>query len=170
MEKLKRLWRHFVMTRWALHRHFPPATLDAVERAVHEGEDRHSGEVRFIVETDLDVWSLLDGKTARQRAIEMFSLFQVWDTELNNGVLVYVLFADHRVEILADRGLAARAPQAEWDAVCRLVEGHYRAGRWEQGSVEGVRAASAILERHFPLTEAGRARDRNELPDRPTLL
>jgi uncharacterized membrane protein len=170
MGMLGRLWRHLLITRWRLHREFTPPVLDRIEQAVHAGEAAHSGEIRFVVETDLDVWSIIDGKTPRQRAIEIFSLFHVWDTEKNNGILIYLLLADRDVEIVADRGYQGRVEQAEWDAVCRAMEEHYRASRWEQGSLAGVDGVTQLLVRHFPFGPGDRARDRNELPDRPTLL
>ena len=90
----------------------------------------------------------------------------VWDTEGNNGVLIYVLLAEQRVEIIADRGIAARVEQSEWDAVCRRVESEYRAGRFREGSIAAVTGVGELLARHFPAA----AGDRNEQPDRPILL
>ncbi len=96
----------------------------------------------------------------------MFSHLGVWDTEANNGVLIYVLLADHDVEILADRGISKRVPQSEWEAICREIEAHFREGRFAQGSVAGVRSVGRLLEKHFP----GRGADANELPNQPVLL
>jgi uncharacterized membrane protein len=97
--------------------------------------------------------------------MQVFTQLQVWNTELRNGVLIHVLLADRDVEILADRGAAERIAQAEWEGVCRVMENHYRAGRFAEGSTAGVQAVGALLERHFP---AGTVRD--ELPNQPTLL
>jgi uncharacterized membrane protein len=74
--------------------------------------------------------------------------------------------ADHGVEIVADRGIASRVPQAEWDAVCRQMEQHYREGRFREGSVAGVLGVGALLGRHFP----GKRPSDNELPNQPVLL
>jgi uncharacterized membrane protein len=93
---------------------------------------------------------------------------RVWDTEANNGVLIYVQHADHSVEIVADRGVAGRVAQPEWDAVCRMMEDHFRAGRFKAGSIAGVGAVGALLSRHFPASASRPAG--NQLPDRPTLL
>jgi len=102
----------------------------------------------------------------RTRALQVFGQFGVWNTEHNNGVLIYVLMADHDVEIVADRGIASRVPQAEWDAVCRQMEHHYREGRFRDGSVVGILGVGALLGRHFP----GRRPSDNELPNQPVLL
>ena len=93
---------------------------------------------------------ILDEQTPRARALEVFAHLKVWDTERNNGVLIYVQTADRAVEIVADRGLADRVRQAEWEAVCRMMEEHFRAGRFKAGSIAGVDAIGTLLARHFP--------------------
>jgi uncharacterized membrane protein len=102
----------------------------------------------------------------RERAIEVFSELRVWDTELNNGVLIYLLLADHDVEIVADRGIAARVGQEEWESICRDMEQALRRGDLEAAAVGAVQAVSSLLARHFP----ARPGDRNELPDRPVTV
>jgi uncharacterized membrane protein len=164
--KLSRLFRHLVATRWQTRRKFSSAVLDDIEKAVHEVESKHSGEVRLVVETALDWPELWRDMPPRRRAAQVFGQLGVWDTADNNGVLIYVLLADRDVEILADRGIAARVPQHEWEQVCRDIEGHYRAGRFGQGSVAGVRSVGALLAKHFP----GDRGDANELPNQPVLL
>jgi uncharacterized membrane protein len=163
---LGRFCRHVFATRAATRRHFPPAALADIEAAIKDVESRHSGEIRFVVETALDINELLGGLLPRARALEVFSHTRVWDTEANNGVLIYVLLADRDVEILADRGIASRVPPQEWETICREIEAHYREGRFAQGSVAGIRSVGALLARHFP---GGKA-DANELPDQPVLL
>ncbi len=164
--KLARLFRHLFATRAGARRHFTPAALAEIEAAVHEVESRHSGEIRFVVETALDIGELLGGVTPRARAIEVFSHLGVWDTEANDGVLIYVLLADRDVEILADRGLAARVPHEAWETICHEIEAHYREGRFAQGSVAGIRSVGRLLEKHFP----GHGPGANEQPNQPVLL
>jgi uncharacterized membrane protein len=105
----------------------------------------------------------------RAHALEVFSRLRVWDTEANNGVLIYVQLADRNVEIVADRGFRGLVSAAEWEAVCRLMEVHFRAGRFQMGSIAGVEAIGTLLARHFPQGPA-KAPQPNQLPDRPTLL
>ncbi len=164
--KLGRIIRHIFTTRFATRRHFPAAVRDAIEKAIGECEGRHGGEIRFVVETALDVPELWRGLTPRARALQMFGQFGVWDTAHNNGVLIYVLMADHDVEIVADRGIAAQVSQPEWQAVCRQMEHHFREGRFQEGAVVGVLGVGALLGRHFP----GTRRSDNELPNQPVLL
>jgi uncharacterized membrane protein len=165
-----RLFRHVAASHWRTRMLFPSATLDAIERAVAAVELAHSGEIRFAVETALTPMHVLNGVTPRARAVDVFSNLRVWDTEQNNGVLIYVLLADRQVEIVADRGFHGRVTQTEWEAVCRLMEDHFRAARFQAGSIAGVEAIGMLLARHYP-AEAGRVpRSTNQLPDRPTLL
>lgn len=163
---LRRILRHIVQTRAGLHRRFDAATLAAIERAVHEGEGGHDGEVRFAVEGELDFGPLLADQTPRQRALEVFANLGVWDTERNTGVLVYVLLADRTVEVVADRGFNGRVADAEWQAVCRAMEADFRAGQFQAGACRGVIAVHALIARHFPVQPGGR----DELPDAPVLL
>jgi uncharacterized membrane protein len=164
--KLLRLLRHIATTRWSTRRHFPRAVRAAIEQAIAECEARHGGEIRFVVETAFDLPELWHDLSARQRALQLFGQLGVWDTAHNNGVLIYVLMADHVVEIVADRGIAARIEQREWEAVCRQMEHHYREGRFRDGSVVGILGVGALLGRHFP----GRGSGEHELPNQPVLL
>lgn len=158
--------RHLSATRAGTRRRFPKSVLDSIELSIASAELRCSGEIRFVVETALEIGDLRAGLSPRDRAIQIFSDLHVWNTELRNGVLIYVLVADRDVEILADRGAAALIPPADWEAVCRLMEEHFRAGRFAAGSIAGVEAAGELLERRFPRASA----DRNELPNQPALL
>jgi uncharacterized membrane protein len=163
---LARWLRHMFTTRWSTRRHFPPAVRDAIEAAIGECEARHGGEIRFVVETAFDFPELWRNLSTRQRALQLFGQFGVWDTAHNNGVLIYVLMADHAVEIVADRGIAAHVPAQEWQAVCHQMEHHYREGRFKDGSIVGILGVGALLGRHFP----GKAASDNELPNQPVLL
>jgi TLP18.3/Psb32/MOLO-1 phosphatase superfamily protein len=162
---LARMLRHFGATRARVRKAFPPATLDKLEQAIGVAEGAHSGEIRFAVEADLHLEALLLGHTPRERAIEVFSLLRVWDTAANNGLLIYLLFADRSVEIVADRGFNGLVTVDEWAAVCRILETEFRSGRFEAGALAGIAAAGRLVARHFPEQGA-----RNDLPDRPVLL
>jgi uncharacterized membrane protein len=164
--KLLRLARHLSTTRWSTRRHFTPGVRATIEQSIRDCEAHHAGEIRFVVETALDLPELWHDLPPRRRALQLFGQLGVWDTAHNNGVLIYVLMADRAVEIIADRGIAARITQGEWDAVCRQMQQHYRERRFQQGSVVGVQAIGALLGRHFP----GRTHGGDELPAQPVLL
>jgi uncharacterized membrane protein len=161
-----RLLRHLLMPMWLLRWRYPQTLLSRIEQRIGEFERAHAGELRFVVEHALEPGDLLAGLTPRERALELFGLLRVWDTEHNNGVLIYVLHAEHAVEIITDRGLARCVPQAEWDALCRTAETEFRAGRHAAGALAAVEGASRLLAQHFPARSGGR----NELPDQPLLL
>ncbi|MDD4930290.1 MAG: TPM domain-containing protein [Gallionella sp.] len=164
--EIKRFIRHLSTGRASVRRVFSPQILTNIERAIHEAEALHAGQIRFAVEAALDLSPLLAGQTARERAIEVFSELHVWDTEHNNGVLIYLLLADRDVEIVCDRGIHALLGAAFWEAICQQMEAAFREGQFEAGVLAGIEAVGVHLARHFPVR-----RDKlNELPDQPVLL
>jgi uncharacterized membrane protein len=158
--------RHLFVSKWLTRRRFTDEVDSAIESAIRTAESRTSGEIRFVIETALDPLAVWRGFTPRERALEVFAQFRVWDTELRNGVLIYVLVADRDVEILADRGAAAAISAESWEQAARIMEAAFRAGRFREGSVAGVEAVGELLARRFPPG----ARDRDELPNQPALL
>ncbi|KRE88522.1 hypothetical protein ASG87_08000 [Frateuria sp. Soil773] len=150
-----------------LRRRFPAALLDEMAGAIAEGERQHLGEVCFAVESRLSPRAVFDGLDARRRAEQVFAQLRVWDTEHNTGVLFYVLMAEHRIEIVADRGIARRVAQAEWDTVCARVRDHFAAGHWREGALAGIASAHALLREHFPSDGQDNP---DERPNRPVLL
>jgi uncharacterized membrane protein len=164
--RIKRLLRHLSMPRWQVRRAFPPRTLRAIEQAIRAAEATHDGQICFAVEAALEILPLLQGRSARERALEVFALRRVWDTERNNGVLIYLLLADRDVEIIADRGVHRHVGAAEWEQVCRAMEAAFRGGRFEAGVIDGISAVSRHLARHYPPARGGA----NEVPDQPIVL
>jgi len=159
-----RILRHLFIPDWVAMRAFPASALKDIESAISASESSHRGELRFAVEGSLPLQFV--SLTPRQRAEQLFSLLRVWDTAENSGVLIYVQLLDHAIEIVADRGIAAKVAQAEWEAICRSMQADFARGDFGKGSLQGIRQATALLSRHFP---AG-AHDANELPDRPVIL
>lgn len=162
-----RILQHLFTGPVAVRRVFPGTALTAIEQAIEQSETGHDGEIRFAVEAALDTLPLLREQTARERAIEVFSQLGVWDTEHNNGVLIYLLLADHDVEIVADRGIDARVGSEKWEVICRQMETSFRQGQFVSGVTEGIRAIGDHLKEHFPAAREG---GQNELPDRPVIL
>jgi uncharacterized membrane protein len=147
---------------------FSQDALQRIAAAIAASEVRHTGEVRFAVESALHPRAVLAGMQARARAEEVFAQLRVWDTEANNGVLLYLLLADHRIEIVADRGFNGRVSPEQWRGACLLIEERLRAGEPEAAVLRGIEALSALVEAHFP-RETDYV-DTNELPDEPHLL
>ena len=160
--------RHWFTTPQAVRRAFPEDGLARIREAIAATEATHSGEIRFAIEPALP-WSYLRrGAPVRQRAVMIFSKLRVWDTEYNNGVLLYVELADHGVEIVADRGIARRVPQGEWQAICASLREHFQRGAFEQGVTQAIARIGAQLTEHFPLQPGDK--NPNELSDKPVIL
>lgn len=163
---MKRVMRHLSTSRAAVRRIFPLHTLAEIERVIKESETRHAGQIRFAVEAALELSPLLAGQTAKQRSLEVFSNLRVWDTEQNNGVLIYLLLADKDFEIVADRGIHAKLDQEIWEAIALEMEAGFREGRFEAGVLKGIAAVGQHLSLHFP----AQGEKSNEMPDEPVVL
>jgi uncharacterized membrane protein len=164
--KLSRTLEHLLLPGWYVRRVFARDDLAAIGAAITACEQAHRGELRFVVEGPLPPSALWHDASSRQRAVELFAIQRVWDTEENTGILIYVQLVDRRVEILADRGITTCVPQAEWDAICREMEASFRDGEWRRGALQAVARAGALLAKHFP---AGQSNP-NELSDQPLVL
>jgi uncharacterized membrane protein len=166
MVNFRRFFRHLFMPTWAWRRVFPQATLDAIEAAIGVSETAHGGEIRFAIENSLPAALAWRGISGRERAIGVFSNLHVWDTEHNSGVLIYLLLADHDIEIVADRGIASRVDPTVWEAVAQTMEAAFRQGEFERGALSGIAQVSALLAAHFPPS----GHNPDELANRPVIL
>lgn len=165
-DKMRRAWRHWKSSAAEARRAFPDATLDAIAEAIDQGERTHRGEVRLIIEKALPLEAAWAGVTNRQRAVNLFADYGVWDTEDNCGVLIYVNLAEHKIDIVADRGIDRKIDAATWQAVCRTMTEGFRQGRFHDATLAAIGQVNELLRQHFP---SGGDRP-NELPDRPVML
>lgn len=161
-----RIIKHLFFLDWQVRRAFPKGSLHAIAQAIHASELTHGGEIRFVVEASLEGPPLWKGQATRERAIDVFSQLLIWDTESNNGVLLYLLLADHSVEIIADRGIHTRTGSAPWVAICRAMELAFSKSDFLPGTVTGISAIAEVIGQHFPAQE----KRTNELPDTPIVL
>lgn len=162
----KRLLKHLFIWPGVVRRHFPATSMKRIEAAIADNENRHSGEILFVVESNLHILDILGKKSAKKRAIEVFSQFQVWDTEQNNGMLIYLLLADHDFEILADRGVHSRVGDEGWEHICREMETLFRRGEFEAGILHGIDQIGGHLAQHYPAS----VENSNELPNAPVII
>ncbi|MBW8374258.1 TPM domain-containing protein [Stenotrophomonas sp.] len=160
--------------RWLRHvfspsvrRAFPPAHLQAITDAISAGERRHGGQVMFAVEADLPLAALWQGFTPQQRAEQAFAQLRTWDTEHNNGVLIYLLLADHAIELIADRGLRGRIGEAQWQAICAHMQQRLREGALQDAVLLAIDEVSALLAGHYPPVPGSQD---DGLPDTPQIL
>ena len=163
---LRRTLKHLFYPGWWLRRDFPPAEMARIEAAIVSAEKKHSGEIRFAIESSLPLKALWFDEPTHERALEVFSLLGVWDTEENNGVLIYLLLADRKVEIRADRNINKVVGHREWERICHLMETDFRASRFSAGVIKGIEEIDILLQQYFPITE----NDTNELSDKPVIL
>lgn len=166
MKSISRIIKHLAASRWHVRRIFPTHSLHAITRAITASELQHMGELRFVVEAGLEWQELVRNTSSRSRALQVFSDLRIWDTENNSGVLIYLLLAERKVEIVADRGISKKVEQPIWNNICRNMEHHFRSGEFEQGVLLGIDDISNLLKQHFPANNTRK----NELPDQPTLL
>jgi len=160
-----RLLKHRMLEESDARRMLNKDALARIEKRVAESEQRQSGEIRVVVEAGLPLSYLRRGASPRDRAIAMFGKLGVWDTEANNGVLIYLLLAERAIEIVADRGLNRHVPAVEWAQIAETMKSAFQGGDYEGGVLRAIDAVDALLVRHFA-RQAG-DRDVNELPDAP---
>jgi uncharacterized membrane protein len=162
----KRLCKHLGMIPRMTRQYFPVDSLRRIEKAIAKSEATHSGQIRFVVEGNLDAMDILRKKTGKKRAIEIFSQMRVWDTEENNGVLIYLLLADHDFEILGDRGIHHHVGDDGWERISQEMEKRFRKGQFEAGVLYGIEQIGQMLAQHYPPNDS----QRNELPNTPIVM
>jgi uncharacterized membrane protein len=163
---IRRFLIHLFGGPWLVRRYFSLADLQAIATTITANERLHAGQIRFVVESVLHPYQLWRGVTPRQRALTLFSELGIWDAEQNNGVLIYLLLADHDVEIVADRGISRHVPAEQWEAICHEMEDCFRQHQFLQGVQLGVGRIGELIAKHYPPV----AQSSNELPDQPVLL
>ena len=157
---------HMFSHPWQVRSHFSADALRNIEKAISISEKTHAGEIRFVVEAGLHPYEILCKKTPKKRAVELFGRLNIWDTEHNNGVLIYLLLADRDVEIVADRGIHQHIGHDGWEAICREMEVLFRKGEFETGVLQGIAHISAALEQHFPQIGVSK----NEVSNKPLIM
>ncbi len=163
---LARLFANLFAGWFRLPRWFPRDTMRRIRDAIAEGERGHAGELCLAVESRFSPWAVLNGLQVRERARQLFSLLRVWDTRDNSGVLLYLQLAERRVEIVADRGIAARVAPAQWQALCDGFAADIHAMPADAAVLQCLQRINALLAANFP-AESDNPR---ELPDEPVVL
>lgn len=170
-QRIKRVLKHQWVDAADLKRALPANLLTRLQAKIAASERQHSGEIQIYAEAGLplaDLWCPdSTPRITRQRALAIFSKTQVWDTANNNGVLIYLLLAEHAIEIVADRGLSQLVDPGEWQRMVTGMSKAFQQGQFEEGLTQAINEVSALLTTHFPLAEG--ESNPNELPDRPAL-
>lgn len=166
MKTLPRIWRHLTTTSAHARRAFPPATLKAIQDVIAKGETLHRAEVQLIIEPSLTLQAVLAGTTSRDRALELFSQYRIWDTEENCGILIYIELADHKVEIVVDRGVNRVIGEADWQEVCRTMTSGFARNVYGDSVIAALEKLNVLLHSRFPDDDP----QPNQLSDRPIVL
>lgn len=161
-----RTLKHLFYPGWWLRRHFPPNELEKIEQAIRQSELKHSGEIRFAIESSLPMKALWRDESIDERALEVFSILRVWDTEDNNGALIYLSLADRKVAIIADRAINNLVANEQWQQICRRLEVELHAGHFGDGVATAIEEVGQLLETHFPRKN----NDKDELPNKTAIL
>ncbi|MCX7999645.1 MAG: TPM domain-containing protein [Leptospiraceae bacterium] len=163
---LKRILLNLFFPFWKFKKYFPKRALENIELVIQDSEKRHDGEIVFVVEAKFPLSFVFRKISSRDRAIELFSRFRVWDTEHNSGVLVYLLLSEKQIEIIADRGIAKKVSQKDWDSIIERMKSHFQKGHFEKGVILGIAEVTDILATHFPISQ-----DKlNELSNKPIVM
>ncbi|WP_047541166.1 TPM domain-containing protein [Methylotenera versatilis] len=155
-----------IPSNWQVQRHFSKAALRRIEQAIKTSELTHTGEIRFVVEAGLHPLEIITKKMPKKRAVELFSHLGIWDTENNNGVLIYLLLADRDVEIVADRGIHRHVSNDGWEVICHAMELQFRRGEFEAGVLDGIQQIGALLHQYYPAD----SENKNELPNAAIII
>jgi uncharacterized membrane protein len=173
LNKLKTILRHVWLDASDAERAISPELLARLTNRVTASEARHTGEIRIYVEAALPLSYLRRISASnplpsmiRQRALMLFGKLRVWDTEHNNGVLIYLQLAEHAIEIVADRGIAQHVTAAQWQAITQHMGQSFKEGQFEDGLTQALGEVSGVLVRFFPAGAASEARV-NQLPNEP---
>ena len=167
MHRLLRLLKHRWFDEGDARRAIGAEALRRIEACVATSERHHTGELRVSIEAGLPLSYLWRDATARERAIALFGKLRVWDTEHNNGVLIYLLLAERRIEIVADRGITQRVPPGTWKHISDAMSTAFQAGDYAHGLLDAVERVGALLAQHYPADPT--QPNPNELPDTPDL-
>lgn len=167
MKTLKRLWQHLLHPRFRVQRYFPTPALESISRHIGASEQKHLGQIRFVIESNFPLAAIINAVTPRERAYQWFCNLGIWDTEQNCGVLVYIDFADHAVEIIVDRGIAQTIPNETWQQICDEMQQLFHNEQYLNGLTQGLNRIDAILQSEYPRTNEDFD---NELPNDVVVL
>ena len=151
--RIERLWQHWRLPVWRIKEWFPQATLARLERMIGESEAKHMGQIRFVIESNMETMTVLSGVTPRQRARQYFGSLEVWDTAYNTGVLLYVCCADRAIEIVADRGISSKVDAGVWNSICQDLSKAFVDEMFQQGLEHALEQMTAVLIQHVPRHE-----------------
>src|SRR6185295_5141778 len=100
----------------------------------------------------------------RSGAAAMFYEAGIANTSAENGLLIYLSLLEHRLEIIADRGILKAIPALKWNNTTFDLKGIARRCDPDE-LIESLRKLGAVLAEHMPPT----GENPNELMDGPRI-
>lgn len=111
--------------------------------AIQTAETNTSGEIRIHIEGTSE-------KEPLDRALEVFEMLEMHQTEQRNGVLLYIAVNDHQFAICGDTGIDQVVADDFWDCTRDLMGTYFKKGQFKEGIVAGVLHAGEQLKHFFP--------------------
>lgn len=148
---------------WLRRKHFTPEVLAHIAERIKKSELDHTGELMVAIEAV----SPAHERNSRYRALEVFGRLRVWDTPLNTGVLLYLALDKHRIEIIADRAVAA--PDELWERVCGQLQARLQQKDYAVALLAAIDDIEALLRTRCPPLPQGVV-NTNDLSNDPVLL
>lgn len=123
-----------------------------IVEAIRMAEKNTSGEIRVHIEktTSMDAYD---------RAMEVFHELKMDETELKNGVLIYLAVEDRHFVICGDKGINDVVQDDFWNCTRDIMVAEFKKGDFKQGLIDGITRAGEQLQKYFPWQEG----DTNEL-------
>jgi uncharacterized membrane protein len=128
---------------------------DLIQDAIAQAELQTSGEIRVHIDKECEVDPV-------KRAIEVFEELKMHETELRNGVLIFIAFSNQKLAIIGDKGINELVPSNFWDSTRDAMIQLFKEGKFTEGICAAVNEAGKQLSTYFPLEEG----DVNELSNK----
>jgi uncharacterized membrane protein len=124
-----------------------------IVEAIATAEKQTSGEIKVHIENDCKADEPL------QRAIEIFTELKMHETELHNGVIIYIAVKARKFAIYGDEGINKVVPEDFWNNVATILKSHFKNNNYAEGIAEAIHLCGEKLKSFFP----HQSNDTNEL-------
>jgi len=128
--------------------------LQQLKAAITSAEEKTSGEIRLYIEEECEA-DVMD------RAAFIFEKLKMHETELRNGVLLYVAFGHKKFAIIGDAGIHQKVGEEFWRSVKQKIVAAFKEGNYVDGLTTAIHDTGEVLSKFFPI----QSDDKNELPN-----
>ena len=160
-----RTLKHWALSPIPVKCSFPEEALGEITQCIEKAETTTSAEFEVIIERSLPLDILKSNSVAHTRAEQLFAQYRVWDTEDNNGVLIYLNLSDHAIELVLDRAAARLFTQEQLDVIVHKMSEKFQQKLFAKGICEAITELAKVLSAHFPNKPVN-----DPLPNSPIIL